>query len=176
MNQEHALDLLMAISTRDQRTIGETDAAAWANDLADVALPEALDAVTAFNQSEVAQTRRIVAADIVGWVKWRRRQLVEAEHAAVEVGRAVVPDASRRSWRELWARLKAEQHELCQARRASVLRHPDLAAALCDEPIGYQQPSQWNGYLPEASTPRRQALVALVEEAQSRDAAAFPHP
>lgn len=184
MNTEHAFDLLMAISTRDQRTIGETDAAAWANDLVDVTLDEALEAVTAFHQSEVAQRRRIVAADIVQWVRARRRQLVEQQHAADVVGEArggawreITGETSRQPWRELWQRLKAEEHERCQVRRASVLRYPDLAEALSSMPGGFAQPQQWNGYLPPERdgygrlnrSAHRLSLVEIVEEAERRD-------
>lgn len=81
MNVADTADLLTAIATRDQRTVGQSDIAAWANDLDDVALSEALDAVTAFHRSEVAQRRRIVAADIVQWTRMERRKAVEADHA-----------------------------------------------------------------------------------------------
>lgn len=177
MNKDHAFDLLMAISARDQRTIGEADAAAWADDLADIALPEALDAVTAFHRSEFARQRRIKAADIVVWVQHQRRQRAEAEHSGrvVQDARALPPSASgRRPWRELWAELKPAAKAEAERRRESVLRYPDLCAALCDLPGGgFVEPRQWNGYVPPAGgrSARRDALVAIVEEAARRDAA-----
>ncbi|MDQ0377922.1 hypothetical protein [Amycolatopsis thermophila] len=82
MNRNDTIDLLTAIAARDQRTVGEGDIAAWATDLDDVTLAEALDAVTAFNRSEMATRRRIVAADIVTWVRQRRHDQVERDHAA----------------------------------------------------------------------------------------------
>lgn len=88
MNRDDTIDLLTAVAARDQRTVGESDIAAWSNDLDDVTLPEALDATTAFNRSETAQRRRIVAADVVQWVAWSRRQVVEVEHREAELGRA----------------------------------------------------------------------------------------
>lgn len=77
MNIGDTFDLLTAVATRDQRTVGQADVAAWATDLADVTLDEALHAVTAFNRSEAAQQRRIKAADIVQWTKRTRRDARE---------------------------------------------------------------------------------------------------
>lgn len=74
MNIADTADLLTAIATRDQRTVGQADIAAWSTDLADVTFDEGMAAVTAFHQSEVAQRRRIVAADIVQWTIARRRR------------------------------------------------------------------------------------------------------
>lgn len=85
MNVEQAIDLLTAISARDFRTIGETDAEVWAHDLHDVTLDEALEAATAFHRSEVAQERRIKAADVVQWVAWKRRGQVERDHVDREL-------------------------------------------------------------------------------------------
>lgn len=60
--------------------------------------------------------------------------------------------------------------------RDSVLRYPDLAARLCEPPIGYEKATQWNGYVPPDTcgnalnlSPRREALVELVNEAARRD-------
>ncbi len=59
--------------------------------------------------------------------------------------------------------------------RAMVLAHPDLAAKLCQPPLSYQRPEQWNGFVPPEyfngrpnDSPRRAALVAIIAEAQSR--------
>lgn len=63
-------------------------------------------------------------------------------------------------------------------RRAMVLRHPDLAARLCEPPIGYREPWQWNGYIPPDTftgnhndSPQRAALVAIAAEAEARETA-----
>jgi len=85
VNRDDTIDLLTAIATRDQRTAGESDVAAWGHDLADVSLSEALEAVTAFFRSEDATRRRIVAADIVRWVALKRRNQVEWEHVDREL-------------------------------------------------------------------------------------------
>jgi hypothetical protein len=62
-----------------------------------------------------------------------------------------------------------------------VMRYRDLAEKLCQPPIGYAKPEQWNGYVPPAydpehidgsiplnDSPRRTALLALLEEAAER--------
>jgi hypothetical protein len=74
VNIADTADLLTAIATRDQRTVGEADIAAWATDLGDVTFSEGMDAITAFMQSPEAKRRRIVAADIVEWTKARRER------------------------------------------------------------------------------------------------------
>lgn len=67
-----------------------------------------------------------------------------------------------------------DQHKL-------IMRYPDIRAKLCDPPLGYQRPEQWHGYIPPAycaedvdgvtrlnDSPRRTALLALLEEAAER--------
>lgn len=63
-------------------------------------------------------------------------------------------------------------------RRRMVLAHSDLADRLLEHPLGYKLPSQWTGYIPPAMwqgqpnrSPRREALVAIYEEACARAAA-----
>lgn len=61
-------------------------------------------------------------------------------------------------------------------RRGLVLRHPDLAAKLTAQPLNYERPDQWTGYIPPSTTatgalnttPVRPALLALVHEAEKR--------
>ncbi|GAA1455202.1 hypothetical protein GCM10009602_68850 [Nocardiopsis tropica] len=64
-------------------------------------------------------------------------------------------------------------------RRRAVLAHPDLAARLCEAPLGYSSPDRWTGYIPPEMwqqlpnrSPRRLALVEIYEEALSRASAA----
>lgn len=72
------------------------------------------------------------------------------------------------------ARQTSEQHKL-------IMRYPDIRARLCDPPLGYAKPEQWHGYIPPAydaeridgvtrlnDSPRRTALLALLEEAAER--------
>lgn len=67
-----------------------------------------------------------------------------------------------------------DQHKL-------VMRYKDIAAKLCDPPLGYDKPDQWHGYIPPAydpegvdgvtplnTSPQRVALMALLEEAAVR--------
>lgn len=81
-------------------------------------------------------------------------------------------------------RLFAEQRRIdlaeCLRRRAAVLRHPDLAARLCEPPMKLGRPDQWTGYAGAQYTPGRMGfdvnraptraqLVAIVREAEQRD-------
>lgn len=70
-------------------------------------------------------------------------------------------------------------HEAAGWLRGLVLAQPDLAKLLTQPPIGYQQASQWNGFVPPATTtlapgasintsPRRAALRAVCVEAIRR--------
>ncbi len=74
----------------------------------------------------------------------------------------------------------AERAQTAEQRRL-VLEYPDLAAGLCREPIGYKRPEQWTGYIPPVfdrerpdgtvppnDSPRRAALLALLEQAAER--------
>lgn len=77
---------------------------------------------------------------------------------------------------------RTRQQDLCGKRnREVVARHEDLSKRLTEPPLGYAQPSQWNGFVPPSTfsgqvngqindSPRRAALVAIVDEAMARDA------
>jgi len=87
----------------------------------------------------------------------------------------IVAPAAVSRWHELLAAARAEAGAACRERRAAVLAHPDLAARLCQPPIGYARPDQWNGYIPPATwreqhndSPRRAALEVLYLEALHR--------
>jgi hypothetical protein len=62
-------------------------------------------------------------------------------------------------------------------RRALVLRHPDLAQRLTQQPLNFTKPEHWNGAIPPETwrempndSPLRPALLELVAEAQQREA------
>jgi len=40
----------------------------------------------------------------------------------------------------------------CAERRARVLKHPDLAKRLTEQPVGYSDPAHWNGWVPPRVT------------------------
>lgn len=89
--------------------------------------------------------------------------------------------AELRKQGDLKAAIKAHTREIRDRnaeRRASVLRYPDLAKKLTEEPHCWTKPERWNGYIPPAlwnqapnKSPQRAALLALVAEAERRDAA-----
>lgn len=63
------------------------------------------------------------------------------------------------------------------ARRALVLRHPDLAQRLTQQPLNFTKPEHWNGAIPPETwreapndSPLRPALLELVAEAEAREA------
>jgi hypothetical protein len=69
---------------------------------------------------------------------------------------------------------------MIQERRAAVLRHPDLAAQLCDAPLSLTAPEKWTGFVPPETcearqhqvrndSPYRIQLAAIVTVAQQRD-------
>jgi len=65
--------------------------------------------------------------------------------------------------------------ELVAERRKLVLAHPDLAVRLTEEPIGYERPEQWTGYVPPLiwngelnDSARRAALAEICAEALRR--------
>ena len=66
------------------------------------------------------------------------------------------------------------------ARRAMVLRHPDIAKRLVTE-LGYGRPGQWNGFIPPShfngspnGSPRRAALLEIEADAWQADNAPEP--
>jgi hypothetical protein len=61
-------------------------------------------------------------------------------------------------------------------RKATVLRHPDLAARLCEAPMRCSSPERWSGFIaPEMTatgpntSPYRAQVVAIYEEALRRE-------
>lgn len=89
-------------------------------------------------------------------------------------------------WREVVTRAAARGIEIDTTtnaeRKATVMQHPDLAARLCDRPMGYERPDQWTGYIAPATTeigegylakrndsPYRAQVVAIYEEALARE-------
>jgi hypothetical protein len=60
--------------------------------------------------------------------------------------------------------------------RKRVLKHPDLAARLCEPPLGFSRPEQWMGYIPPDTcgqqlnlSPCRDALLAIATAAYERE-------
>lgn len=88
----------------------------------------------------------------------------------------VDPDGRARLMRE-WQTAAAESRVRSKRQRELVLKHEDLRAALCAPLLGFSQPERWNGWVPPElddkgarnDSPRRAALVALIEEAEKRE-------
>lgn len=61
--------------------------------------------------------------------------------------------------------------EITECRRL-ILSNPDLAARLCQPPLDYARPDQWNGFVPPETfngernnSPRHEALMSICAEA-----------
>lgn len=44
--------------------------------------------------------------------------------------------------------IAAKAKASCRERRGAVLRYPDLAARLCQPPLNFRRPDNWNGFIP----------------------------
>lgn len=73
----------------------------------------------------------------------------------------------------------AEEREKCQARRARVLAHPDIAAELLKPPFSASNPLFWSGYIPPAyhmgkhnDSPIRKQLIAVCNKVAEREGTA----
>lgn len=86
-------------------------------------------------------------------------------------------------WRDALA--KEQRENYLRIRR--VLKHPDLAARLCQPPLPWSSPAQWNGFVPPRflaadaggnvrpnDSPERAALVEICTEAARRELEAAP--
>lgn len=70
----------------------------------------------------------------------------------------------------------ADEREKCQARRARVLAHPDIAADLLKPPFSASNPLFWSGYIPPAyhmgkhnDSPIRKQLIAICNKVAERE-------
>lgn len=182
--------LLALAAGYDQRTTSDDDVKSWFDALGAL---DAEDAMTAIIEHYQRSTARIMPADV-----WNRCRPAASRlpSAAPLPERSAGADPSR--WRSMWRDALDSAAVTCEARRASVLRHPDLAARLTGEPIGYQSADQWNGWIPPPvispgggpellrspsgfpgharaggetmnDSPRRAALVEVAAEAWRRD-------
>lgn len=79
-----------------------------------------------------------------------------------------------------WAQPIREAREACEARRARVLAHPDIADLLTKPPLKFARPEQWTGYIAPAviesgrgtvtnTSPRRAALIAICQAVAERE-------
>lgn len=82
----------------------------------------------------------------------------------------------------LWRTAARDAAKQTAEQRKLILAYPDIAARLCNPPLGYARPDQWTGYIPPAydrenaigvtplnDSPRRAALMELLEAAAERE-------
>jgi hypothetical protein len=80
------------------------------------------------------------------------------------------------SLREVIGAACREAAEASAARRALILRHPDIAERLTQQPLNFTTPQHWNGSVPPElwnqvrnDSPRRPVLLEMVAEANRRE-------
>jgi hypothetical protein len=141
---------------------------AWHHALHQIDYDDAFGAIVDHYRESPAQ---VTTADI-----WNRCRVPEAPAPAP--AQPARRDPGR--WHQMWRDALAEGGAACESRRALVLGYkppegsdePPLAMRLCDPPLSYAHPAQWNGYVPPEiwngernDSPRRRALLAIVDEA-----------
>ncbi len=126
-------------------------------------------------------------------IRTARQDALMRQPVATAFGPKVAEETVRQRVMALYREQAAEAKRTCQARRTMVLKHDDLRMALCAPTVGYERAEQWNGFIPPATipsagegatgpttdpgtgfqrntSPRRQALLAIVAEAEKREA------
>lgn len=174
MTPDEVRELLSVAAGYDFRKVGQSDVDAWVLALQDQRIPnlslgECVDAVILHYQDS---TDRIMPAHILKRVRADRATTIEALMPAKNTGPARYDDRVH----SLWATELKAAHARMAANRTAVLRHPDLAARLCEPPLSFAAPTQWRGNVgPESwggghnDAARRQALAELVAEATRRN-------
>jgi hypothetical protein len=180
MSPAEIIDLLTFAAAYDQRTVGQGDVAAWHSALFKLDLDEAHEAVISHYRES---TQRIMPADIYRRCRPPALRHLSAVPDPVPAIRQA-PDPDR--WRRMWEAALTEAAAAGESRRALVLGakppegdgSPPLSARLLAEPLGYAYASQWNGFIPPEMfngernrSPRRDALLALVEDALALESA-----
>jgi hypothetical protein len=73
-------------------------------------------------------------------------------------------------------RVTAPGRTAADVERDRVLRHPDIAARLCDPPLRYSRPENWTGYVPPETwqgkrndAPQRTQLLDIITAAVKRE-------
>lgn len=172
MTPEEVADLLTVVSGYDRRTVGPDDVDAWCRVLDDLRVPnlglsECVDAVILHHQES---TEFVMPAHILKRVKATRSSTIAKLMPPKQVDHGAYADVDR-----LWQPALRDAATRMRDRKAAVLAHPDLAARLTEDPLNFARADQWNGGIPPEmfngernDSPRRAALVELVDEATRR--------
>lgn len=189
MNLEEVGRLLGMIAAFDGRTSGHTELHAW-NEIAQRGrwtYDEARAQVLSYFEGDQGE-RWLMPGRLNTMIRARRQdEMARSAAPQGEVGQpAIDATRDRAAIAALWEASKVEQRRVREERVRLVLAHPDLAEQLTSRLIGYIRPQDWTGYIPPAEipgsetspgyyvlnpSPRRAALVALVEEARRREGA-----
>jgi hypothetical protein len=172
LNDNQVAALLAVAGGYDNRRPGELNVHAWgeASERSHWSLDEAVEAM---HQHYATSTDFAMPAHITKIIRATRRAVAELDHA--EQLKAI-PDGARKSFGHLYAGKLAESKRQSANQRDLVLAHPDLAAQLCQPPIGFKNADDWNGWVPPErdangrvnDSPRALALGGLIGEAQHR--------
>lgn len=164
MSPAEIIDLLSLAAAYDQRTVGQGDVAAWHQALYKLDLDEAQAAVVAHYQGN---RERIMPADV-----WNRCRPPSSRLPSAVPLPARSEPADPQRWHHEWEQALATAGDICRMRREVVLSQPEIAARLCESPLDYTRPDQWNGFLPPETfngernnSPRFAALAAICADA-----------
>lgn len=197
MNRDEIVDLLAFCAGYDHRRLdddrAEEEAEKWFLSLRGLDLEDAQSAVVDYYTT---QSERIRPSHIYNRVRppASRHPSSAPVPPRVDVAEGVTMVGAERG-----RQMAREAHAANQARRERVLRYPDLAEQLCEQPLGYKFPEQWNGFVAPADcqdespeslrspsgfpnpghaltgarrhndSPRRAALVDICAEAMRRE-------
>lgn len=186
---DEVVDLLTIAAAYDGRiTVGKTEATAWWMALKDLNGDEAQTAAVKHYQRT---STRLTPADIRVLVRGSeaerhpsakrlpagRQPKGEVARRGADLSRLFIGERRRHPTEPLAISviIGATPSSESTRRRALVLKHPDLAKRLCEPPLSYARPEQWNGYIPPGmcsgsrnTSAEREALLEICAEAEAR--------
>jgi hypothetical protein len=186
MKFDETRELLKLITAYDLRTTGPADIAAWFAAVGDLDLDDCQSAVVLHYRD---MEDRIMPKHIRERVAGAAADRHPSAKAIPPIHRAS-DEVARRGSDMARLFLGAERKHLdeplafgvmvpqggarsaVKARRELVLSQPEIAARLCEPPLGYQRPEQWNGFIPPEfwceqrnDSPQRAALLDICSAA-----------
>lgn len=145
MTEDEIVELLTFTSTHyDHRHVTAEETEAWQRALWRLDLEDAKAAVA---EHYAWNRERVMPADVNGICRppAARHPSSAPVPARLDVAEGVSVLGASKVRKAL-----AEAHAGNQSRRARVLKYADLARRLCEPPLSYKFPEQWNGFVPPA--------------------------
>lgn len=192
MQFDETRELLKLITAYDQRTTGPADIAAWFSAVSDLDLDDCQSAVVMHYRSTDQRVMPSHIRELVKGTQAEQHPSAKAIPPVIRYGEDVARRGSDLARLHIGVQRKHLDEPLAFAdlipdgglhaavveRREMVLRHPDVARRLCEPPLSFKHPSQWNGFVPPElwaeqfnDSPRRAALLDICREAEAYDAA-----